>query len=141
MRCDKLRVWLHSHIASAPRLAEDVTAFVPVFPPGTRAKALLASDHSQIERTPFFWRHYVRSFTIFFSKRYSGRLRSINVGAGLRSAAPWYTAEGDRTCSQLPKVLNFAEDAHQKNMSTFEADEHLQATPPLSAAETLTVCK
>jgi len=35
MRCDKLRVWLHSHIASAPRLAEDVTAFVPVFPPGT----------------------------------------------------------------------------------------------------------
>jgi hypothetical protein len=23
-------------------------------------------------------------------------------------------------------VLNFAEDAHQKNMSTFEADEHLR---------------
>ena len=43
-----------SHIASAPRLAEDVAAFVPVFPPGTRAKTLLASDQSQIERTPFF---------------------------------------------------------------------------------------
>jgi hypothetical protein len=27
-----------SHIGSAPRLAEDVVAFVPVFPPGTRAK-------------------------------------------------------------------------------------------------------
>jgi hypothetical protein len=24
------------------------------------------------------------------------------------------------------KVLNFAEDAHTKNMSTFEADEHLR---------------
>jgi hypothetical protein len=49
------------------------------FPPGTRAKALLASDQSQIERTPFFWRHYVRFFTISFSKR---RLEGC---AGLRS--------------------------------------------------------
>jgi len=32
------------HIGSAPRLAEDVAAEVPDFPPGTRAKALLASS-------------------------------------------------------------------------------------------------
>ena len=64
-----------SLIGSAPRLAEDVAAFVPVFPPG-------ASDQSQIERTPFFWRHYVRSFTIFFRMRHSGKLRRINVGDG-----------------------------------------------------------
>jgi hypothetical protein len=32
------------------------------FPPGTRAKS--AFDQSQIERAPFFWRHYVRSFTV-----------------------------------------------------------------------------
>jgi hypothetical protein len=37
-----------------------------------REKALLASDQSQIERTPFFWRHFVRFFTIYFSKRRLG---------------------------------------------------------------------
>ena len=31
----------HLYIGSAPRLAEDVACLVPVFPPGTRAKALL----------------------------------------------------------------------------------------------------
>ena len=31
----------HLYIGSAPRLAEDVAYLVPVFPPGTRAKALL----------------------------------------------------------------------------------------------------
>ena len=29
------------------------------------------------------------------------------------------------SASRAAKVLNFAEDAHTKNMSTFEADEHL----------------
>jgi hypothetical protein len=50
-----------------------------IFPPGTRAKnALLASDQSQIERTPFFWRHYVRSFTISFNKRHSRPMRVLD---------------------------------------------------------------
>jgi hypothetical protein len=68
--------------------------------------SVLASDQSQIERTPFFWRHYVRSFTIFFSKRHLGGRSSHGF--------------------QLPKLLKFTEDAHPKNMSTFEADEHLR---------------
>jgi hypothetical protein len=42
-----------SRVASAPRLAEDVAAFVPVSLPARARKALLASDQSQIERTPF----------------------------------------------------------------------------------------
>jgi hypothetical protein len=99
------------------------------FPPGTRAaKALLASDQCQIERTPFFWRHYVRSFTIFFSKRHSGRLSRINVGAGRLSAARWCTAEVGLTSFQLPKVLKSPEDAHVKTMSAFDNDEHLHGS-------------
>ena len=43
-----------SHVASAPRLAEDVAAFVPVSLPARARKALLASDQSQIDRTPLF---------------------------------------------------------------------------------------
>ena len=31
---------------------------------------------------------------------------------------------------ELPKVLSTTEDAHLKGMSTFEADEHLQALMP-----------
>jgi hypothetical protein len=58
----------------------------------------MASDQSQIERTPFFWRHYVRSFTIFFRKRHSGRAKLT-----------WLSAvEG----AQLSK------DAHLKTLST-----------------------
>jgi hypothetical protein len=35
---------------------------------------------------------------------------------------------------ECPKVLNSTEGAHMKNMSAFEADEHLQElTPPPSA--------
>jgi hypothetical protein len=73
-----------SHVASAPRLAEDVAAFVPVSLPARARKALLASDQSQIERTPFFWRHYVRPFTISFKQPTSGRLRWTMADARTR---------------------------------------------------------
>ena len=41
--------------------------------PARAPKALLASDQSQIERTPFFLRHYVRPFTIYFINAYRAR--------------------------------------------------------------------
>jgi hypothetical protein len=102
---------------------------LPVFPPGTRAKS--ASGVRQIERTPFFWGHYVRSFTIFFSERHSGRLRRINVGAGLRQRLAVTQPRVGLINFQLPKVLNSNEDAHIESMSTFETDELLRAETSL----------
>ena len=89
------------------RLAEDVTAFVPVFPSRhTREKRFWRPISPKLSGRPFFWRHYVWAFTISFSKRHQGGRSSHGF--------------------QLPKLLKFTEDAHPKNMSTFEADEHLR---------------
>jgi hypothetical protein len=67
---------------------------VPVFPSRhTREKRFWRPISPKLSGR-FFWRHYVRFFTIFFSAK--------------------------------PKLLKFIEDAHPKNMSTLEADEHVR---------------
>jgi hypothetical protein len=96
--------------------------------PARARKALLASDQSQIERTPFFWRHYVRSFTIFFSKRHSGRLRRINVGGAL-SAARWCTEwkrgvpENAATVKEIRRKASKIAPAYNKGALQYLPDE------------------
>ena len=52
------------------------------------------------------------------------------MGAGLCQRLACAQPMVGLTSFQLPKVLNSSEDAHTKGMSTFEADEHLQALTP-----------
>ena len=51
---------ISGHIASTPRLAERCSRLVPVFPSRhAREKTRFGVRSVPIERTPFFWRHYV----------------------------------------------------------------------------------
>ena len=56
------------HIASTPRLAERCGRLSAGVSLPARARKR-ASGVRSVERTPFFWRHYVRLFTFFFSTR------------------------------------------------------------------------
>jgi hypothetical protein len=84
-----------SHVASAPRLAEDVAAFVPVSLPARARKALLASDQSQIERTPFF------GVTMFAPSRFLSSNRHLGGCAG-----QWRMLEPVAACSDGPKSVS-----------------------------------
>ena len=68
-----------------PRLAEDVTALVPVFPPGTRArKRFWRPISAKLSGRPFF------GVTVFAPSRFSGfsgSLRSIRRGPA--AGMPW----------------------------------------------------
>ena len=58
------------HIASTPRLAERCSRLsAGVSLPARARRNALRRPIRGFERTPFFWRHYVRLFTFFFSTR------------------------------------------------------------------------
>jgi len=92
-----------SHVASAHRLAEDVAAFVPVFP----------SRHAREKR---FWRP--------ISPKLSGR---HFFGVTMFAPSRFFSASDIlRGCAGVRSVLNTSEDAHTESMSTFENDERLR---------------